>query len=116
MTGANSTWSPASPSESDSGWLRLEATIDKFEQAWQQPNPPRIADFLPPADSPERWALLHELIKVDLEYRWENGQQALIEDYVREFPELTAFRSTIHRTDLGRSSRSAISRNGADAA
>jgi hypothetical protein len=73
---------------SDSAWLRCEAVIDRFEKAWQGVGEPKIADFLPPPGTGGRTALLHELIKVDVEYRWSKGIRTRIEDYASEFPEL----------------------------
>jgi serine/threonine protein kinase len=95
----------------------FEAAVDRFDLAWRRGSPPRIADFLPPAAADarsraERRALLAELIKVDLEYRWrpkpdpvrssaldveqvaaEDLAERLaarrrVDDYIREFPEL----------------------------
>src|SRR5258708_37004571 len=72
----------------DSSWLRREAVIDRFEAAWQEHGDADLAEFLPPPGSPDRVALLGELIKIDLEYRWERGQRLRVEDYARRFPEL----------------------------
>jgi hypothetical protein len=54
-------------------WLRI---VDCFEDTWQSEVPPRIEAFLPHAstgDSQRSWdlaALLQELVKIDIEYRW----------------------------------------------
>jgi WD40 repeat protein/tRNA A-37 threonylcarbamoyl transferase component Bud32 len=74
--------------------------LDLFELTWQSGAPPRLEEFLPPlapskgpAD-PARRALLHELITIDLEYRWRRSAQAGgnappgIESYVGRYPEL----------------------------
>ncbi|MEX2188420.1 MAG: serine/threonine-protein kinase [Pirellulales bacterium] len=53
----------------------FEVQVDRFDLAWRSGPPPRIADFLPaatddPRECADRRALLVELIKVDMEYRW----------------------------------------------
>jgi serine/threonine protein kinase len=44
--------------------------------------------FLPPADAPHRRAVLHELIKTELEARYARGRGCLLEEFVRQYPEL----------------------------
>lgn len=70
-------------------WQEREAILLSFERAWQQHGQQSLAEFLPPPGSPERHALLLELIKIDLEYRWDCLGPTFTEDYIREFPELT---------------------------
>jgi WD40 repeat protein len=69
-------------------WRRFEAIYDRFEQEWDTHGDARIEDYLPPEGSPDRAAVLPELVKIDIERRWSVGQQTHIEDYVRTFPEL----------------------------
>ena len=101
----------------------LERRIEAFDAAWQRNSPSQIEDFLelPPefenalAGEPAsrlRRELLGELIKLDLEYRWQSASaqpdkpgsanacsavalQAapLVEDYLRRFPELGSIQS-----------------------
>lgn len=78
--------SPSFP-EAHASWLEREAVLDRFETAWQKAGDARIEEFLPPPGSP-RTELLHELIKIDLEYRWKHGQRPRIDDYTCRFPEL----------------------------
>ena len=54
--------------------------LDRFEQAWQSGQTPQLEDYLPdrPLSGPgvgdaERWKLLKELIRIDLENRWRHG-------------------------------------------
>jgi serine/threonine-protein kinase len=64
--------------------------LRQFEDAWQS-GVPRIEDFLP-ADASRR-AVLVELIKIDLEYRWRRPDPASripLESYQKRFPELGA--------------------------
>src|SRR5262249_6147355 len=78
--------------------------LERFEAAWQSETPPQLPDFLPaaaagapPGAEPARRALLEELVKIDLHYRWRRGSaepggllpaQPQLEDYVACYPEL----------------------------
>lgn len=81
----------------------FEAVLERFEKAWRSnPTAPNISDFLTACvgDTIGRQRLLHELILVDLEYRWRrSGREArpgadsdpspwLLDDYAAEFLEL----------------------------
>ncbi len=72
-------------------WERLSEHIDRFVAAWQQSgDPPAVADFAPPQPPGFRRLALVELIKVDLEHRWQRRQSPqMVEQYLAEFPELT---------------------------
>jgi serine/threonine protein kinase len=62
-----------------------------FKDAWDGPTPPRIEDFLPPAETPDRLALLTELIRIDIERRLSAGEPVRLEElYLPRFPELHA--------------------------
>ncbi len=67
---------------------RLERQLDAFDQAWEQPEPPRLEDFLPPKADPDRKELLLGLVRIDLERRIERGETVCVETYVDRFPEL----------------------------
>jgi tetratricopeptide (TPR) repeat protein len=85
---------PSEPtSGADSSWLDREAVIERFEQAWQDKGDAHIEDFLPLETAGDQQALLWELIKVDLEYRWERGQRVRVEEYLARFPQLAAIGS-----------------------
>jgi Protein kinase domain len=47
----------------------LDRLVDRFESAWQSGAPPDIEEFLQAGRAVAR-PLLHELVKIDLEYRW----------------------------------------------
>ncbi len=75
----------------------LEQCVSRFEAAWRGEEPPVIADFLSAAgvDSDDcHRVLLHELVCIDMEFRWRKKGRArasqpwMLEDYVRELPEL----------------------------
>jgi serine/threonine protein kinase len=69
-------------------WDQLQSLADQFESAWRKSDMPDLNPFLPPADSPLRLVALQELIKVDLEMCWRNGQDRKLEQYLGSFPEL----------------------------
>jgi hypothetical protein len=73
----------------------FEAAIEAFERAWRLDQAPPLRRFLEdPAVRPAvRAALLYELLRVDLEYRWRNSDAACadrrtLDDYLRLLPEL----------------------------
>jgi serine/threonine-protein kinase len=65
----------------------IDDIADQFESAWKGESPPSIADFLGPAAGDRRHWLLQELVKIDLEYRWEAGDRRRLEDYVKDYPD-----------------------------
>src|SRR5689334_7870768 len=81
----------------------IEEILDRFHAAWRTGSAPRLADYLPsalPGDS-ARPALLGELVRIDLEFRWRLAplkpaphnrsaeiSRPRLEDYVRWYPEL----------------------------
>jgi WD40 repeat protein len=68
-------------------WERLEAVLQRFEDAWRGGGRPAPEDYLP-ADGPERRALLVELVHADLHYRLQAGEPARVESYLRQYSEL----------------------------
>jgi hypothetical protein len=77
----------------DDDWEKLLSVADRFEDAWKGAETVDIAQFLPPAGTPLRAAVLQELVKTDLEVRCRRGQRVALEDYVKRFPELGAQRA-----------------------
>src|SRR5262245_24972087 len=73
---------------------RLEAIINRFEDAWERGEHPSVADHLP-ADDRQRFTLLVELVHVDLENRLKAGDVARVEDYLRRYPELSHNRAVV---------------------
>lgn len=74
-------------------WQQLSECLDAFVSAWQKSNdsPPALAEYLPASPPALRRMALVEAIKVDLEYRWQEKRwPKTVEQYVAEFPELTA--------------------------
>ncbi len=66
---------------------QLEQLIEAFCQAWDREPAPAIRPLLP-TDEPLRRLALLELVKVDLEYRWQHGLGKRLAEYLDEFPEL----------------------------
>lgn len=69
-------------------WAELDKFVEAFELAWTADTVPEIANFLPVAEHPRFRETLLELVRVDLELRWQHGCAKTIDDYRREFPEL----------------------------
>lgn len=69
-------------------WLEVDEFVEAFELAWDADVVPEITDFLPGADHPRFHDTLLELVRVDLELRWQHGCVRTLDDYHRTFPEL----------------------------
>jgi eukaryotic-like serine/threonine-protein kinase len=78
--------------DSTQAWAALATRVDALTAAWNDgPRPPSLGEFLPVGPPGTRRLLLAELIKVDLEYRWQQYEfPKTIEEYFAEFPELSA--------------------------
>jgi serine/threonine protein kinase len=71
-------------------WNRVHELINRFEETWKDHGDADVDAFLkmfPPTD-PMRFLALQELVKSDLEHRWQCGRGGVVEDYLRRFPEL----------------------------
>ena len=66
-----------------------EASVRRFEAAWQSGQVPAIDDFLP-ADEPSRQAAIVELVHIDLERRLKRGEPARVESYLARYPTLAS--------------------------
>lgn len=56
----------------------LESVYDRFESAWQQGEEPDIEEFAAELkDDSRRQQVLHELVLIDLEYRWRRAASAI---------------------------------------
>lgn len=72
-------------------WDDVSERIEAFIAAWNSEAPPRIDEFLAAPGAASRTFTLIELIKIDLERRWEgDAARYTLADYVREFPEIAA--------------------------
>lgn len=70
------------------GWLALSAAVAAFERANRQSPAADPAEFLMDGPPEIRQRTLIELLKVDLEHRWERREQARIEEYFERWPKL----------------------------
>jgi serine/threonine protein kinase len=68
----------------------MHQILDRFDETWNGPTPPRIEDFLPPADSPAYPPMLAELLKIDFERRCQKGELPALEEYRQRFPACSA--------------------------
>jgi tetratricopeptide (TPR) repeat protein len=66
----------------------IDAVCDRFEAAWHGGQTPDPSSYL--ADAPERLRqpLCRDLLRLDLQYRRERGEQPDARDYRQRFPEL----------------------------
>src|SRR5712691_6710785 len=68
--------------------LRLDEAIDAFEEACEREGHADLSRFVPEPGHPAYLAVLGELIRVDLERSWNQGQGKRLEEYRVAFPEL----------------------------
>ena len=70
-------------------WDLLAERIDALIYRWDAAeSPPVLAEFVPPTGTSLRRLVIVELIKVDLDYRYQRKMPKRIEDYLAEFPEI----------------------------
>ncbi len=68
---------------------RIDRVADSFEAAWKrQPPPPALDDYLAGPNVDGNLSLLHELVRIDLQYRERTGNPLPLEQYARRFPAL----------------------------
>jgi eukaryotic-like serine/threonine-protein kinase len=71
-------------------WPDVNAFVEAYESAQARDGCADLAEFAPPAEHPNRLAILCELVRVDLEHQWDNGQGRRLEHYRDQLPELFA--------------------------
>ena len=81
-------WEPfeASPSLSP----QTHELLDHFDSLWLQGQRPTLEQFIADCPENERFRVLVELVRGDLEFRLQAGEDAHAEEYLRRFPELAA--------------------------
>lgn len=79
----------------DDCWGQLTDAVTALESAWKQSPFPELGQFVPADDAPHRDAILVELIKVDQEMCWRAGQHRRLEEYLRQWPELSSSRQRV---------------------
>src|SRR5581483_922812 len=67
---------------------QLDEYVSPLEEAHATQQEVNLADFLPPRDHPQYLVILCELVRVDLECRWQKANAHSLEAYLRDFPEL----------------------------
>jgi len=83
--------SPKPNLNSTAMWQSLAVRVEEFVNAWEAATmfPPELAPQLANVPDAERRLTLIELIKVDLEYRWNRDvPKKTCEDYLADFPDL----------------------------
>jgi hypothetical protein len=68
---------------------KLESWLADFDLAWNEDLLARRAHQLPRGDRLRVPALI-EMIKIDLERRWQRGRQVVLESYLKAYPELAS--------------------------
>jgi serine/threonine protein kinase/tetratricopeptide (TPR) repeat protein len=67
-------------------WPGLGEVVEEYEAALARGEAAEVVDFSPSPDHPQRLAILCELVRVDLEHRWERGRPRRLEEYRALFP------------------------------
>jgi serine/threonine protein kinase len=70
--------------------LELDGYLARFEAAAVQGLDPDLADYLPPREHGKYLSVLRELIRADIEFAWERGEERRLESYADRFPDLFA--------------------------
>lgn len=68
-----------------SDWQTIDEYVAGYESAWTGERPTALAEHLPPADDPHFVDVLLELVRVDLELRWQRGCPRPLDDYLRDY-------------------------------
>ena len=66
-------------------WLEIDEYLEAFETAQRKGLELDLREFLPGCDDPHYSAILHELIRVDMEYRSNSGNPTTLDDYRQLF-------------------------------
>ena len=69
------------------GLQQIDAACDRFESAWRAGQAPDLASYLAEAPVELRLFLFRDLVRLDLEYRRERGEQPDALFYASRFPE-----------------------------
>ncbi|MCA9212195.1 MAG: serine/threonine protein kinase, partial [Planctomycetales bacterium] len=64
----------------------FDEIIDRFERARRTSPAVDVADFFPPPNESHFCAIATELLRVDLQYGWQNGNPTSLHEYQRRFP------------------------------
>jgi eukaryotic-like serine/threonine-protein kinase len=97
------------------GLRQIDAACDRFEAAWREGTAPDLASYIETAPVELRLFLFRDLLRLDMEFRRERGEQPDALSYASRFPQFqeelaAAFESRAHdptETGSGRQSVSA---------
>jgi tetratricopeptide (TPR) repeat protein/Leucine-rich repeat (LRR) protein/tRNA A-37 threonylcarbamoyl transferase component Bud32 len=67
---------------------RIDEACDRFEDAWQAGERPRLEEYLEGAEGPEREARLRGLLRLELLYRRQRGEAPTQQEYRQRFPDV----------------------------
>src|SRR5262245_14176209 len=67
----------------------INEVCNRFEQAWQAGQRPRIEDYLVDAPESRRTALLRELLALEIDCRRQAGEEPTTGEYQARFPSLS---------------------------
>jgi serine/threonine protein kinase/predicted Zn-dependent protease len=70
--------------------VELDAYLARFESAAANGEAPDLADYLPAPNHRKYLAVLRELIRADLEFAWQRGEERRLDAYELRFPDLFA--------------------------
>ena len=84
------------PADINSGGMELDDFVRAYEAAWASVERADLRAFLPGPDHPLYVSVMREVVRVDLQFRWDRGQPRPLEDYRSWFPELFSDRESLH--------------------
>ena len=73
---------------SESDRQLVESWLVEFDESWHSERLAERVRTLPPPWTPLRLPALAEMVKIDLERKWQQGRRVLIESYLKAYPEL----------------------------
>ena len=83
--------------------------IDRFERARRESPSVDVADYLPPEDESRFRAIATELLRVDLQYGWQNGTPTSLSEYQKRFPNVLNNRQHQATQNVTKSERVSVS-------
>ncbi|MCA9062181.1 MAG: tetratricopeptide repeat protein [Planctomycetaceae bacterium] len=66
----------------------LDDCVEAYETARAEGRAALVGQFLPDRQHPDYHRIVIELLRVDLEYAWNEGRQTALEDHLRSFPDV----------------------------
>lgn len=87
---------------------RIDEICDAFEQVWKSNERPSIVKYLKGFDGQHRLDLLREMLLLDIDYRYQRGEDVNQSDYETEIPEVTKIFSELIAEIVNRDTRQKI--------